>query len=77
MKLIKMDVGGTRAKIWFGVLVCKGKSITSISAHDNLTFVKHIYVDVNTDVIVMRPRFMQQDWVGRVGAVGVGQNRDE
>jgi hypothetical protein len=45
MKLIKMHVGGTWAKIWFGILVCKGKSITSINAHDNLTFVKHIYAD--------------------------------
>jgi hypothetical protein len=29
--------------------------------HDNWTFVKHIYVYVNVDVIVVRPRFMQQE----------------
>jgi hypothetical protein len=61
MKLIKMHVGGTGAKILFGILICKGKSLTSISAHDNLTFVKHIYVDMNADVIAMRLRFVLQD----------------
>jgi hypothetical protein len=61
MKLIKMHIGDAGAKILFGVLVWKGKSLTSISMHDNLTFMKHIYVDVNTDVIIMRLRFMQQD----------------
>jgi hypothetical protein len=60
-KLNKMHVGGTWVKILFDVLIYKGKSITSISAHDNLTFVKHIYVDLNTNVIVVRLRFMQQD----------------
>jgi ribonuclease HI len=45
--------------IW--VLVWKGKSITSISAYENMTFVKHIYVDVNADVIAVRLRFVQQD----------------
>jgi hypothetical protein len=29
--------------------------------HENLTFVKHIYVDVNVNVITVRLRFMQQD----------------
>jgi hypothetical protein len=62
MKLNAMYVGGIGARIWFGVLICKGKSTTSISTHDNLTFVKHIYVDVNIDVIVVRLRFMQQEW---------------
>jgi hypothetical protein len=61
MKLIKMHIEDAGAKILFGVLVWKGKSLTSISMHDNLTFMKHIYVDVNTDVIIMRLRFMQQD----------------
>jgi hypothetical protein len=45
--------------IW--VLVWKGKSITSINAFENMTFVKHIYVDVNADVIAVRLRFMPQD----------------
>jgi hypothetical protein len=61
MKLIKMHIKDAGAKILFGVLVWKGKSLTSISMHDNLTFMKHIYVDVNTDVIIVRLRFMQQD----------------
>jgi hypothetical protein len=39
-----------------------------------LIFVKHIYVDVNTYVITMRLRLMQQDSVGRVGATRVRQN---
>jgi hypothetical protein len=72
MKLIKMHIGGTGAKIWFGVLVSKGKSITSINAHEHLTFVKQIYVDVNSNVIVVRPRFTQQEWAGLVGAAEVG-----
>jgi hypothetical protein len=29
--------------------------------HGNLTFMKHIYIDVNVDVITMRPRFVQQE----------------
>jgi hypothetical protein len=45
--------------------------------HDNLTFVKHNYVDMNIDVIIMRPRFVQQDRAGQVGAAVVGQSRDE
>jgi hypothetical protein len=77
MKLIKMHVGATGAKFWFVILVYKGKSLTSISTRDNLAFVKHIYVDVKTDGITVRLRFMQQDWAGRVGAAGVGQSRDE
>jgi hypothetical protein len=28
--------------------------------HDKLMFVKHIYVDMNADVIAVRQRFMQQ-----------------
>jgi hypothetical protein len=72
MKLIKMHVGGAGAKIWFGVLIWKCQSITSISVHEHLTFMKHIYVDVNTDVIVVRLRFAQQEWVGLVGAAEVG-----
>jgi hypothetical protein len=40
--------------------ICKGNSTTSTSMHINLTFVKHIYVDMNVEVIVVRPRFMQQ-----------------
>jgi hypothetical protein len=74
MKLFKMHIGDAGAKIWFGVLIWKGKSLTSISMHDNLTFMKHIYVDVNTDVIIVRLRFMQQDWAGLVGVAGVGQS---
>jgi hypothetical protein len=35
---------------------------------------KHNYVDMNANVIVVRLRFMQQDWAGLVGAAGVGQN---
>jgi hypothetical protein len=77
MKLIQMHVGGIGAKIWFGVLVWKGKNISSIHVHDNLTFMKHIYVDVNADVIIVMPRFMEQDWVGWVAAAGVGQSGDE
>jgi hypothetical protein len=57
MELNAMHVRGTGERIWFDVLVCKGKSTTSISVHDNLTFVKHIYVDV----IAVRPRFMQRE----------------
>jgi hypothetical protein len=34
---------------------------TSISAHENLTFVKHMYVDVNVEVTIVRLRFVQQD----------------
>jgi hypothetical protein len=72
MKLIKMHVEDAWAKIWFGILIWKGKSITSISAHEHLTFVKHIYVDMNADVITVRPMFAQQEWVGLVGAAEVG-----
>jgi hypothetical protein len=54
------------------VLIWKGMSITSISMHEHLTFVKHIYVDVNADVMAARPRFMQQEWAGLVGAAEVG-----
>jgi hypothetical protein len=72
MKLIKMHIGGIGAKIWFGVLIRKGKSITSISVLEHLTFVKHIYVDMNVDVIAMRPRFMHQESAGLVGAAEVG-----
>jgi hypothetical protein len=64
MKLIRMHVGGAGAKMWFGVLVSKGKSITSISVHEHLTFVKHIYIDVNNDVIAMRLSFVQKELVG-------------
>jgi hypothetical protein len=39
---------------------------------EHLTFVKHIYVDMNADVIAMRPRFMQQESAGLVGAAEVG-----
>jgi hypothetical protein len=67
-----MHVAGTGAKMWFGVLICKGKSITSISADEHLTFMKHIYIDMNTDVITVRPRFMQQEWAELVGAAEVG-----
>jgi hypothetical protein len=74
MKMIKMHVGSARAKIWFGVRVCKGKSITSISAQYNLTSIKNINVDVNIDVIVVMPKFMQQDWAEMVGEAGVGQS---
>jgi hypothetical protein len=69
-----MRVGGTWTKIWFGVRVCKGKTITSISVQDNLTSMKHIYIDVNIDVIIMRLRFVQRDWAAIVGEVGVGQS---
>jgi hypothetical protein len=55
--------------MWFGVLVCKDKSITSISVHEHLTFVKHIYKDVNDDVITVRLSFVQQELVG-VAEVG-------
>jgi hypothetical protein len=61
MKLSAMHVGGIGVRICFGILVYKGKSTSSISAHSNLTFVKHIYVDVKVDVIIMRPRFVQQE----------------
>jgi hypothetical protein len=74
MKLIKMHVGGAGAKIWFGVLIYKDKSITSTNVHDNLTFAKNIYVDVNADVIGMRLRFVQQDWVGLLGVAEVSQS---
>jgi hypothetical protein len=37
--------------------------------HEHLTFVKHIYVDVNGDVIAVRLSFMQQELVG-VAEVG-------
>jgi hypothetical protein len=37
------------------------QSITSISVHEHLTFMKHIYVDMNDDVIVVRLRFAQQE----------------
>jgi hypothetical protein len=67
-----MHVAGTGVKMWFSVLVCKGKSITSISAHEHLTFVKHIYVDMNVDVITVRLKFVQQEWAGLVGAAEVG-----
>jgi hypothetical protein len=33
---------------------------------------KHIYVDVNADVIAVTPRFVQQEWAGLVGAAKVG-----
>jgi hypothetical protein len=56
-----MHVGSTGVRIWFGVLTCKGKNTTSISVHDNLTFVKHIYIYVNVDVIVMRQILVQQE----------------
>jgi hypothetical protein len=29
--------------------------------HDSLTFVKHIYIDMNIDVNVLRQRYVQQD----------------
>jgi hypothetical protein len=61
MKLNAMHVGSTGVRIWFGVLTCKGKNTTSISVHDNLTFVKHIYIYVNVDVIVMRQILVQQE----------------
>jgi hypothetical protein len=32
--------------------------------HEPLTFMKHIYVDVNGDVIVVRLSFVQQELVG-------------
>jgi hypothetical protein len=36
--------------------------LEGLDAHkDNLTSVRHIYMYVNVDVIVVRPRFMQQD----------------
>jgi hypothetical protein len=34
--------------------------------HEHLTFVKHIYVDVNGDVITVRLSFMQQELVGAI-----------
>jgi hypothetical protein len=34
--------------------------------HAHLTFVKHIYVDVNDDVIIVRLSFVQQELVGAV-----------
>jgi hypothetical protein len=34
--------------------------------HEYLAFVKHIYVDVNSDVIAMRLSFVQQELVGAV-----------
>jgi hypothetical protein len=74
MKLISMPIGGAGAKIWFGVRIYKGKSIISINVQDNLTSMNHIYVDVNIDVIIVRPRFMQQDWATMVGEEGVGQS---
>jgi hypothetical protein len=58
-KLIRMHVGAAGANMWFSVLVWKAKSITSISVHEHLTFVKHIYVDLNNDVIAVRLSFMQ------------------
>jgi hypothetical protein len=71
MKLIRMHVGGVGLKMWFGVLVFKGKSITSINMHEHLTFMKHIYIDVNADVIAVKLRFVQQDWAGLVGTTKV------
>jgi hypothetical protein len=32
-----------------------------MSVHDNLMFMKHIYVDMNIDVIIVRLRFVQQE----------------
>jgi hypothetical protein len=37
------------------------KRHTSIRVHEHLTFMKHIYVDVNADVITVGPRFTQQE----------------
>jgi hypothetical protein len=71
-KLIRMHVRGIGVKMWFGVLIVKSNNTTPISMHEYLTFVKHIYVDVNADVITVRVRFMQQDWAGLVGASKVG-----
>jgi hypothetical protein len=33
---------------------------------------KHIYIDVNVDVITVRLRFVQQDLMGMVGGSGSG-----
>jgi hypothetical protein len=77
MKLNALHVGDIGARIWLGVLVCNGKSTTSISVHDNLTFMKHIYVDVNVDVMPMRPRFMQQEWGIWVREERVDQSRSK
>jgi hypothetical protein len=38
--------------------------------HEHLTFMKHIYVDVNSDVIAVRLSFVQQELVG-VAKVGL------
>jgi hypothetical protein len=65
-KLNARHVEGIGVRIWFGVLVCKGNSTTSISIEGNLTSVKHIYVYVNVDAIVMWPRFVQQEWGVRI-----------
>jgi hypothetical protein len=73
MKLNAMYVGGTWVRIWFGVLVCKAKSTTSISVHDNLTFVKYMYVDV----IAVRPRFVQQEWGVQIREGRVDQSRSK
>jgi hypothetical protein len=32
--------------------------------HEHLTFMKHIYIDVNSDVITARLSFVQQELVG-------------
>jgi hypothetical protein len=69
MKLIRMHVRGAGAKMWFGVLIWKGKSITSISVHEHLTFVKHIYVDMNSDLIAVRLSIVQQELM-RAAEVG-------
>jgi hypothetical protein len=39
----------------------KRQEYTSIRVHEHLTFMKHIYIDVNADVITVGPRFTQQE----------------
>jgi hypothetical protein len=69
-KWIVMHVRDTGMNIWFGIIIWKWKRGTSIFVHDNLTFMNHIYVDVNADVIDVRPTFVLQGWGVGVGAGG-------
>jgi hypothetical protein len=48
-----------------------------MSVHDNLMFMKHIYVDMNIDVIIVRLRFVQQEWGVRIREGRVDQRRSK
>jgi hypothetical protein len=49
----------------------------NLNRHDNLTFMKHIYVDVNIDVITVRSKFVLQDWGVWVQEGGGGHTRSK